>query len=112
MMKMKYIIALCLVLSLVLPSTALAAQPNSSFKTSPTTGYAPVKVIFTYTGGSTAGVISHVWNYGDGATCRTCWHPYHIYKKAGTYKATLTVKTAKGSSTTAHYIVVKNRVKK
>ena len=106
-MKIKSIIALCLVLVLLMPSTALAALPNASFKTSTTAGYAPLKVTFTYTGGSTAGVISHIWRYGDGATCQTCWNPYHIYTKPGTYKATLTVRNASGSSTTARYIIVK-----
>lgn len=106
-MKIKNIIALGLIFALVMPSTALAAVPNSSFKTSVTSGYAPLKVTFTYTGGSTAGVISHIWRYGDGATCQTCWNPYHIYLKAGTYKATLTIKNTSGTSTTAHYITVK-----
>lgn len=109
-MKIKHIITLCLVLALVLPSTALAAtSPNASFKPSTTSGYAPLKVTFTYTGGSTSGIKSHVWNYGDGATCQTCWHPSHIYTKAGKYKATLTVKTASGSSTKTCYITVKKR---
>lgn len=110
LVKIKHIITLCLVLALVLPSTALAAtSPNASFKPSTTSGYAPLKVTFTYTGGSTAGVISHKWTYGDGASCQTCWHPTHKYTKPGVYKATLTVKTAKGTSTKACYITVKKR---
>lgn len=108
-MKIKCIIALCLVLALVMPSTAFAAteKPSSSFKASPTSGYAPLKVKFTYTGGSTEGVTSHVWNFGDGSTCKTCWKPKHTYKEPGTYKVTLTVKNAAGSSVTKHYITVK-----
>lgn len=109
-MKIKHIVTLCLVLALVLPSTALAyTSPNASFKPSTTSGYAPLKVTFTYTGGSTAGITSHIWRYGDGATCQTCWHPSHTYLKAGTYKVTLTVKTASGSSTKSCYITVKRR---
>lgn len=92
-----------------MPSTALAALPNASFKPSVTSGYAPLKVTFTYTGGSTSGITSHKWTYGDGATCQTCWHPSHTYLKAGTYKATLTVKNASGSSTKSCYITVKGK---
>ncbi len=109
-MKIKHIITLCLVLALVLPSTALAATPpDASFKPSTTSGYAPLKVSFKYTGGSTSGVKSHLWTYGDGATCQTCWRPSHVYTKPGKYKATLTVKTASGISTKAYYITVKKK---
>jgi PKD repeat protein len=108
-MKMKHIIALCLVFALVLPSTALAATaPNASFTASPTSGYAPLKVSFKYTGGTT-GITSKLWNFGDGTTCKTCLKPNHIYQKAGTYKVTLTIKTAAGSSTKSRYIYVKSR---
>jgi PKD repeat protein len=108
-MKMKSIIALCLVLALVLPSTAFAAtSPNASFTASPTSGYAPLKVSFKYTGGST-GITSKLWTFGDGATCKTCLRPSHTYQKAGTYKVTLTIKTAAGSSTKSRYIYVKSR---
>jgi PKD repeat protein len=108
LVKIKYIITLCLVLSLVLPSTAFAVTPTANFKPSVTAGYAPLKVKFTYTG-STAGVIAHKWTYGDGASCQTCWRPSHTYTKPGTYKATLTLRTAKGSSTKSCYITVKKR---
>lgn len=109
-MKMKSILALCLIFVLVLPSTAFAAtsSPNASFTASPTSGYAPLKVSFKYTGGTT-GITSKLWNFGDGATCTTCFHPSHTYKKAGTYKVTLTIKTAAGSSTKSRYIYVKSR---
>lgn len=109
LVKIKYIITLCLVLSLVLPSTALAATHSANFKPSVTAGYAPLKVTFTYTGGSTAGVIAHKWTYGDGASCQTCWHPSHKYTKPGKYKATLTIRTASGTSTKSCYITVKKR---
>lgn len=110
LMKIKHIIALCLVFAILLPSTALAATvPNASFKPSATSGYAPLKVTFTYTGGSTTGITSHLWTYGDGATCRTCWHPSHTYTKPGKYKSTLIVKNAAGSSTKTCYITIKSR---
>lgn len=99
-MKIKHIIALCLVLTIVLPSTALAAvAPAPNLKASKTSGHAPLKVTFTYTGGSKTGVTYHKWSYGDGAYCVTCWHPTHVYTKRGTYTVSLTMKNAAGSRT-------------
>ena len=44
-MKIKSIVALCLILALVLPSTALAATPAKvTIHASPTIGKAPMKV--------------------------------------------------------------------
>lgn len=107
---MKHIIAISLVLILLLPYTAFAATtPTTSFKPNKSSGYAPLKVTFTYTGGSTKLVKSHVWNYGDGHTCKTCWHPSNTFTKPGKYKVSLTIKTAKGTSTKYTYITVKKR---
>ncbi|RPJ77792.1 MAG: PKD domain-containing protein [Alphaproteobacteria bacterium] len=107
-MKIKHIIALCLILTIVLPSTALATSlPSPNFKASKTSGHAPMKVTFTYTGGSKAGVTSHKWSYGDGATCSTCWHPSHVYTKRGIYTVSLTMKNAAGSRTK----VIKNYIR-
>ncbi len=109
-MKIKHILAIFLILTIVLPSTALAAStPTASFKVSKNSGYAPLKVTFTYTGGNTKLVKSHVWSYGDGHTCKSCWHPSHTYTKPGKYKATLTINTAKGKISKSTYIIVKKR---
>ncbi len=67
-----------------LPPFCCYSTPNASFKPSTTSGYAQlkvsfIKVSFKYTGGSTSGIKSHLWTYGDGATCQKYWHPSHIY---------------------------------
>lgn len=98
MMKMKHIIALCLVLALVLPSTAVAAtnpvQPKLVMHVAPTSGKAPLKVTFSYTltGAKEA---SHTWYMGNGFSCH-CTHRTYTYTKPGTYTAKLVLKTTTG----------------
>jgi PKD repeat protein len=105
MMKMKHIIALCLVLTLLLPSTAFAATSTASPKPS-------IKVV---TSGKTATAsysysgpkeYYHTWNFGDGFTCH-CTKRSHTYAKHGTYKVSLTLYTRdKHTYTTYKYIKV------
>ncbi len=104
MMKMKHIIAFCLVLSLVLPSTALAAtnsnvQPKLIMHVAPTSGKAPLKVTFSYTltGAKEA---YHTWYMGTGFSCH-CSHRTYTYTKPGTYTAKLVLKTTTGKVLTA-----------
>jgi len=57
---------------------------------SPTSGTAPLKVIFS--GSATGGILpySYNWNFGDG-TSSSVQYPSHTYSSAGDYTITLTV---------------------
>jgi PKD repeat protein len=97
--KIKHIIAICLVLALVLPSTALAATnstPKLIIHASPTQGKAPLKVVISYTLIG-ANEKSHTWYLGDGFSCH-CTHRTYTYKNPGTYTITLNLKTTTGKT--------------
>lgn len=98
---MKHIIALCLVLALVLPSTALGATSASAShpaKVSITVvnhGSKTVTAYYTLTGAKEK--LPHTWNFGDGFTCH-CKHRTHTYKNHGTYKICISLKTTGGKT--------------
>ena len=96
-MKMKHIIALCLVFALVLPSTALAAsQPALSIKSTKYSGTAPLTVTLTYTL-SGANELTHRWYLGDGFSC-PCHQRTYTYKNPGLYTVTMKLKTVTGQT--------------
>jgi PKD repeat protein len=68
--------------------------PIADFTATPTSGKVPLTVQFT---DASTGATSWSWTFGDGATS-TEKSPKHIYKVAGTYTATLSVKNEGGSS--------------
>jgi PKD repeat protein len=74
--------------------------PVAAFSASPTSGYAPLKVVFTDR--SAGKPTSWKWNFGDG-TSSTTKNPAHIYNKAGKYTVTLTVKNSKGNNKITKY---------
>jgi PKD repeat protein len=101
-MKMKNILALCLIFALVLPSTTLAASsstPKLTIHESPTSGKAPltVKISYTLTGAKEK---SHTWYLGDGFSCH-CTSRTYTYKHPGTYTITLKLTTTTGKTLTA-----------
>ncbi len=59
---------------------------------------------FTYTG-TTAGLDSVVWNFGDGAT-GTGTSPLHTYTATGTYTVCVTAHTSCSSDAACHTVVV------
>jgi PKD repeat protein len=106
-MKMKHIIALCLVLTILLPSTAFAAtssttaSPKLSIKV--VTSGKTATASYTYSGPKE---YYRTWNFGDGFTCH-CTTRSHTYAKHGTYKVSLTLYTKdKHTYTTYKYIKV------
>ena len=105
MMKMKHIIALCLVLALVLPSTALgatsASHPAKVRITVVNHGSQTVTAYYSLTGAKEVG---HTWKFGDGFSCH-CKHRTHTYKKHGTYKVSISLKTTSGKTLTASKLV-------
>ncbi|WP_054865044.1 PKD domain-containing protein [Methanosarcina barkeri] len=70
--------------------------PVASFKTSKSSGKAPLTVKFTDT--STGTPTKWKWDFGDGSKS---YHqnPVHKYSKAGVYTVSLTAKNAHGSNT-------------
>lgn len=79
--------------------------PVAAFSGTPTSGYAPLTVVFT--DASTNNPTSWAWTFGDGGTS-TAQNPSHTYTAAGTYTVTLTASNAYGSDseTKTGYITV------
>ncbi|GAA1264488.1 PKD domain-containing protein [Arthrobacter pascens] len=79
------------------------SAPVTSFTATPTSGTAPLTVVFTDT--STGGPTSWAWDFGDGETA-TAQNPSHTYTAAGTYTATLTAANEAGSTSSTTTITV------
>jgi PKD repeat protein len=79
--------------------------PVANFTGNPTSGTAPLTVMFTDT--STNNPTSWSWVFGDGGTATT-QNPSHIYNSAGSYTVTLTATNQYGSDgeTKNNYISV------
>jgi beta propeller repeat protein len=70
----------------------------ASFTATPTSGTAPLTVLFTDT--STGSPTSWIWSFGDGdATNATLENPVHTFRSAGTYTVSLTAMNTRGSDT-------------
>ena len=72
------------------------APPTAGLSSTPTTGYAPLKVQFT--DASTGAVTAWSQDFGDGSTS-TQEYPSHTYLTAGTYTVSLTASGPGGSDT-------------
>ena len=78
--------------------TVSPAPPVASFNGTPTTGNAPLTVIFTDS--STGSPTSWSWDFGDGNTTNaTVQHPVHTYYSPGVYTVNLTVTNGYGTDT-------------
>ena len=81
--------------------------PVANFVGSPTTGTAPLTVIFTDS--STNTPISWSWDFGDNSAVNaTVQNPVHTFGSAGTYTVKLTATNSAGSDTKSNtnYIIV------
>jgi PKD repeat protein len=78
-------------------------RPVADFKARPMKGGAPLKVTFKDT--STGRITSRMWYFGD-KKISTKLNPSHIYRKAGTYVATLKVSNGAGFTTRSRTITV------
>jgi len=89
---------------------SLPAAPVAGFAGTPTSGYAPLPVVFTDS--SSGSFTTEVWSFGDGTfiTNRTgaSANENHIYTAAGSYTVSLTVTGPGGVSTAAQnsYVAV------
>jgi len=70
--------------------------PVANFTANPTSGFAPLTVVFTNT--STGDYTASLWSFGDGLTS-TLTNPSHSYEAAGAFSVTLTVSGSAGMDT-------------
>ena len=85
--------------------SAAPPPPVAAFTGTPTSGTAPLTVVFTDQ--STNNPTSWSWDFGDGGTATTR-NPSHVYAAAGSYSVSLTATDAGGSDpeTKTNYITV------
>ena len=89
-------------------STGLLLPPTASFTATPTSGTAPLTVVFDASASTDpdGSIVSYHWLYGDGATGSGVTSS-HTYSGAGTYLALLVVTDDDGmTATTVRQIVV------
>jgi hypothetical protein len=93
-------------MNIQLGSGTTTALPVAQFKTSATSGKAPLQIAFTDL--STGSPTSYTWRFGDGYTS-SAKNPLHTYKKAGTYTVTEIVHNSAGENTLVKkgYITIK-----
>jgi PGF-pre-PGF domain-containing protein len=75
--------------------------PVAEFSASPTSGNAPLQVLFT---DSSKGATSWLWKFGDGTTSKEK-NPVHNYSAAGNYTALLVVSNNNGWNTKTQEII-------
>ena len=80
---------------IVLPS----APPAPDFSADPTSGYEPLAVEFADLSTSVDGIVTWLWDFGDGETS-TEQNPTYVYSSWGTYTVSLTVTEFDGDSRT------------
>ncbi|MBL8163235.1 MAG: PKD domain-containing protein [Anaerolineae bacterium] len=87
-------------------ATQPVTAPTAAFAADPTTGEAPLTVVFRNQ--STGQGLSNAWDFGDGQTS-TETSPTHIFNAVGRYEVKLTVTNSAGSSTATAVIQVSDR---
>lgn len=76
--------------------------PTASFRTTPTSGTAPVVVTFDASASVDADgtIAGYAWNFGDGVTAAAGPVVAHTYTRGGSYTATLVVTDNRGATAT------------
>ncbi|MCK4270825.1 MAG: PKD domain-containing protein [Methanogenium sp.] len=92
---------------LVVPVLA-DTQPVASFSAVPTSGTAPLSVVFSDS--STGGNLTYSWDFGGSEGTSGSQSPAHTYETAGTYTVTLEVSNAEGADTASAIIEVSESV--
>ena len=88
--------------------TVADTEPIADFHATPTSGAKPLTVAFYDDSVSYDGIVSWLWEFGDGKTS-TQQNPVNIYTAAGVYTVRLTVTEADGDTSTVtkiNYITV------
>ena len=75
----------------------VGSGPTADFSFTPDLGEEPLTASFTDLSTSTDGLVSWLWNFGDGKTS-TEQNPTHTYTREGIYTVSLTVKEGDGDS--------------
>ena len=90
-------------------ATEVTDAPGPLFKSTVTSGYAPLNVQFV--DASSNAPNAWIWSFGDGSTS-SLQNPTHTYTAAGTYTVTLTATNSAGSNTVSQtgYITVEAAV--
>jgi uncharacterized repeat protein (TIGR01451 family) len=73
----------------------LIDPPVANFAANPTSGFAPLTVMFT--NASTGTITGYSWDFGDTTTSTAANPPNHVYNSANTYNVILTVNGSGGS---------------
>jgi PKD repeat protein len=94
---------------LVLPKGASNQPPVAMASANPTSGVAPLVVLFSSAGSNDpdGSIVSYNWNFGDGANAAGA-SPAHTYSNAGTYTAVLTVTDNLGATGTSSLAISVN----
>jgi endonuclease/exonuclease/phosphatase family metal-dependent hydrolase len=75
--------------------------PQVTIAASPTSGYAPLNVVFNSTASDPDGwIAAYNWTFGDGQSS-TAADPSHVYQSTGSFTARVTVTDNAGASTSA-----------
>jgi len=85
---------------------------SANFSATPLSGDDPLTVNFTDISSSDDGIVSWLWNFGDGDTSNV-QNPSHVYTTEGTYTVSLTISEADSDSDTktrTNYITVGDTV--
>ncbi|MEI6232347.1 MAG: PKD domain-containing protein [Planctomycetota bacterium] len=95
----------CIALSVFAVLSAHASAPSVVLSASPSSGAAPLAVLFDGSGSAASGAVSYQWQFGDGGSS-TAAAVSHIYNVAGTYTATLVVADSMGNQSPASSVVI------
>ena len=85
--------------------SGFCAAPSVVATASPSSGAAPLAVLFDGSGSAANGAVAYQWEFGDGGSS-TSAQVAHIYNVAGTYSATLTVADAQGNTSNPATIII------
>jgi PKD repeat protein len=102
-MNYKNLLASLMLLLILVSPVSAAVAPVAKFTADPTSGNAPLVVLFTDK--STGNPSYYMWNFGDGGISKN-QNPAHMYQKPGVYTVTLTVSNGAGSSKASQTITV------
>jgi PKD repeat protein len=107
-------ISIALISIILLSATAFAAPTTNAIAVTKihaaftATHNVKTPLIVKFTCKSTGSPKFWSWNFGDKTSISKTPNPTHVYKKAGKYTVTLTVKNAKGQSSTATKVINTN----
>ena len=87
--------------------TGAGGAPNAVISATPMSGPLPLAVNFSSAGSTDPenGVLTYVWNFGDGTPTTSEPNPVHVYNTNGSYTASLTVRDPEGMTNTKSLVI-------